>query len=215
MADKLPVLISYALFGILIGLSPILLSLLPQPSIQPNRRPNRVLIGAAVLIVALLAAFFSIPNGMAFIGACVLLAFLASFRTSGGVRIPIVLGAFAGLLISATLPWWRRTEGFLPVMSWNELALFILIAGGVLYLLTISREPVAAHHRLVNFALLGLFLLTVALVSFSTGIFHDPEAFLFGMASLGGICRSRARWCDPAPVCSATCRRSMASVRRS
>ena len=178
MGDKLPVLISYALFGILIGLSPILLSLLPRPSIQPDRGLNRVLIGAAVLIAAMLAAFFSIPNGMAFVGACVLLAFLASFRTSGGVRIPIVLAAFAGLLISATLPWWRRTEGFLPVMSWNELALFILITGGALYLLTISREPVAAHHRLVNFALLGLFLLTVALVSFSTGIFHDPEAFL-------------------------------------
>jgi len=179
MSDKLPVLTSYALFGILIGLSPILLSLLPQPSIQPNRDPNRVLIGAAVLIVAMLAALFSIPNGMAFVGGCILLAFLASFRTSGGVRIPIVLGAFGGLLISATLPWWRRMEGFLPLMSWNEVALFILITGGALYLLTISREPVAAHHRLVNFALLALFLLTVALVSFSTGIFHDPQAFFW------------------------------------
>ena len=39
MGDKLPVLISYALFGILIGLSPILLSLLPQPSIQPTAAP--------------------------------------------------------------------------------------------------------------------------------------------------------------------------------
>jgi hypothetical protein len=178
MGDKLPVLIGYALFGILIGLLPILLSLLPQPSTRPNRGSNRVLIGVAALTVAMLAAFFSIPNGLAFVGVCILLAFLASFRTSGGVRIPIVLGAFAGLLISATLPWWRRTEGFLPVMSWNELALFILITGGALCLLTMSREPVAAHHRLVNFALLGWFLLTVTLVSFSTGIFHDPEAFL-------------------------------------
>ena len=180
MGDKLPVLISYALFGILIGLSPILLSLLPRSSIQPDRgpNPNRVLTGAAVLIVAMLAAFFSIPNGTAFVGACVLLAFLASFRTSSGVRIPIVLGAFAGLLISATLPWWRRMEGFLPVISWNELTLFILITGGTLYLLTIRGEPVAAPDRLFNFALLGFFLLTVALVSFSTGIFHDPEAFL-------------------------------------
>jgi hypothetical protein len=176
MGDKLPVLISYALFGILIGLSPILLSLLPRPSIQPDRGLNRVLIGVAVVIAAMLADFLSIPNGMAFVGACIFLALLASFRTSGSVRIPIVLAAFAGLLVSATLPWWRRIEGFLPVMSWNELALFILITGGALYLLTISREPVAARHRLVNFALLGLFLLTVALVSFSTGIFHDPQA---------------------------------------
>lgn len=178
MGDKLPVLISYALFGILIGLSPILLSLLPRPSIQPARRPNGVLIGAAVLIAAMLAAFLSIPNGMGFVGACLLLAFLASFRTSAGARVPIVLGAFVGLLVSATLPWWRRMEAFLPVISWNELALFIVITGGALYVLTISREPVAARHRHFIFALFGLFLLIGTLVSFSTGIFHDPETFL-------------------------------------
>ena len=179
MGDKLPVLIGYALFGVLIGLSPILLSLLPRPSIQPDRGPNKVVIGAAVLIAAMLAALFSISNGAAFVGASTLLAFFASFRTGGSVRIPIILGAFAGLLISATLPWWRRMEGFLPVMSWNELALFILITGGPLYLLTITKEPGAARHRPVDFALLALFFLTVALVSFSTGIFHDPQAFLF------------------------------------
>ena len=145
MGDKLPVLTSYALFGVLIGLAPILLSLLPQPSIQPKRGPNKVVIGVAVLIAAMFAALFSISNGAAFVGACTLLAFLASFRIGGVVRIPIVLGAFAGLLISATLPWWRRTEGFLPVMSWNELALFILIIVSVLYLLTITREPVASQ----------------------------------------------------------------------
>jgi hypothetical protein len=192
MSGKLPVLISYALFGILIGLSPILLSLLPQPAIQSSHGLNRFSLRGAMLIVATLAALFailnsaafvgvciSISNGAAFVGACILLAFVASFRTEGGVRIPMVLGAFAGLLISATLPWWRRIEGFLPVISWNELALFILITGGALYLLTISSGPVAAHHRLVNFALLGLFLFAVALISFSTGIFHDPQAFLF------------------------------------
>jgi hypothetical protein len=178
MGDKLPVLITYALFGILIGLSPILLSLRPRLSIQPDRRPSHILIVAAVLIVVMMAAFFSIPNGTAFVGASVLLAFLASFRASGGVRIPIVLGAFAGLMISATLPWWRRMESFLPLMSWDELAFFILLTGGALYLLTITREPVTARHHLVVFALLGLFLLTVGLASFSTGIFHDPQAFL-------------------------------------
>jgi hypothetical protein len=69
MGDKLPLLIGYALFGILIGLSPILLSLLPQPSIQPNRGSNRVLIGSALLIAAMLAALFLIPNGTPFVGA--------------------------------------------------------------------------------------------------------------------------------------------------
>jgi hypothetical protein len=178
MGDKLPVLISYALFGIFIGLSPILLSLLPQPAIQPDRPPNKIVLGAAVLIAAMLVALFSISNSAAFVGASIFLALFASFRTSRGVCIPIVLGAFAGLLISATLPWWRRMEGFLPIMSWNELALFIPFTGGALYLLTITGETVGVHHRLVNFALLGLFLLTVALISFSTGIFHDPQAFL-------------------------------------
>jgi hypothetical protein len=178
MGDKLPVLIIYALIGILIGLSPVLLSFLPQSSIRPNRGPNHVLIGAAVLITAMLAALLSIPNGAAFVGACILLAFFASFRTCGSVRIPIVLSAFSGLLISANLPWWRRTEGFLPAMSWSELVFFVVITGGALYLLTITKGPVGAHHRLLDFALFGLFLLTVALISFSTGIFHDPQAFV-------------------------------------
>jgi hypothetical protein len=200
MGDKLPVLISYALFGVLIGLSPILLGSLPQPPpVQPRRSRNHVLLGAAALIAAMLAALFSISNGEAFVGACILLAFFASFRTGGGMRIPIVLGAAAGLLISATLVWWRRMEGFLPVMSWNELALFILITGSALYLLTITKEPGADDHRPAVFALLGLFLLTVALVSFSTGIFHDPQAFLLAWHHWGAyvgpseIVRSGAR----------------------
>jgi hypothetical protein len=179
MGDKLPILIGYALIGILIGLSPVLLSLLPQPSSQSRRSPNHLLLGVATLIAAILAALFSISNGSALVGACILLASFASFRIAGGVRIPIVLCAFAGLLISATLPWWRRIESFSPLMSWSELALFVLITGGALYFLTINKGPVRAHHRLIDFVLFWLFLLMVALVSFSTGIFHDPQSFLW------------------------------------
>jgi hypothetical protein len=178
MSDKLPVLICYALLGILIGLSPIVVCLLPKPSMKSHRRLDQILLGAAITIVVVLAAFLSISKGAAFVGACILLAFFAAFRTGGGVRIPTVLCAFSALLISATLPWWRRIQTFAPVISWNELAFFIVLTGGALYLLTISKEPVAAHRRLADFALLGLFLLTVALVSFSTGIFHDTEALL-------------------------------------
>jgi hypothetical protein len=178
MGDKLPILIGYALMGIFIGFSPILLSLLPPPSIRPKRRSNHVLLGVATLVATILAGLFSILNGSALVGACILLAFFASFRIAGGVRIPIVLGACAGLLVSATLPWWRRLESFLPLMSWNELALFLLITSGALYLLTIPKAPVGPHHRLLDIALFGLFLATVALISFSTGIFHDPQAFV-------------------------------------
>jgi hypothetical protein len=179
MLDKLPVLISYALLGILIGLLPIVVSLLPQALMRSRRGLNRVVLGAAIVIVVILTAFFCTAKGVSFVIASVLLAFFAAHRSSGGMRVSIVLCAFTASLISATLPWWRRVQDSAPVMSWNELALFILISAGALYLLTISKQPVATQRRLVDLALLGLFLLTAAVISFSTGIFHDYEPSLW------------------------------------
>ena len=130
MSEKLPILIIYAVLGILIALSPILLSLIPQRSIQPNGRRNRILIAAATIASATLATLFAIWNSPTLVAACILLTFFATFRTSN-THVSVLLCAFDGFMISATLPWWLRIQDSAPMMPWRELALFLLITSAV------------------------------------------------------------------------------------
>ena len=93
------------------------------------------------------------------------------------VLVQSYLSTLAGLLISVTLPWWRRNQNSLPMMSWTELTLFFLITGGALHVLTMTERSVP-RNLAVSFILFGTFAIIEIIICFSTGIFHSSDALL-------------------------------------
>lgn len=182
MAEKIPLLIFYVLAGLLLGLWPTLACYLRKDS--GNAASHHIgrdswAISVCLLLIGFGWFWLGAAATPALAGTFVLIAFIAAFHQ--GRIIPVyALAVLAGLMIAATLPWWRRDPGQAMDLSWIELFAFTVITTVTLRVLKVddgSLKP-SLRSRGSLAALVGAFVLAAAILCFTTGIFHNTRVLI-------------------------------------
>jgi hypothetical protein len=186
MTDKLPVLVFYALAGLLVCLWPTIIFYLRGITVTRHDLKTIILRGITVArhdLKTIIACLLIIGFGLiglgaaatpALFGAFVLISVIATFYQSRFISA-YSLAVLAGLVIAATLPWWRRDPGPALNLSWIELSVFAVIATVTLWVLKTggnNLEP-STRSRGISVIQIGTFVAVAAILSFTTGIFHN------------------------------------------
>lgn len=177
MAEKIPLLIFYVLAGLLLGLWPTLACYLRKATgnaATHHVSRNLGTISACLLIIGFGWFWLGAAATPTLTGLFVFIAATAAFHQ--GRTVPVyALATLAGLMVAATLPWWRRDPGQALDLSWIELSAFTVITTVTLWTLKTNgndQEP-SAPSRVALATLTGAFVLVAAALSFTTGFFHS------------------------------------------
>ena len=182
MADKTPLLICYALAGLLLGLWPTFACYLRKPAGNPTAPlPERGLgtISVCLLVIGFGWFWLGAAASPALLGAFVLIASIAAFH-QGRIVSSYALAVFAGLMVAATLPWWRRDPGQALSLSWVELSVFTVITTVALWILKTDGNSLrpSTRSRVLWAALIGAFVLVAVILSFTTGFYHNTGVLI-------------------------------------
>lgn len=184
MTDKFPILILYAFAGLLIGLWSTIALYLRRTAVAtlspaPIARHDLRAISAGLLIISFGLLYVGAATTPALIGAFALIAVIVAFHQ--GRFVPThALAVLVGLVIAATLPWWRRDPGSALNLSWIELTVFSVIATSTLWILKTDKDKLESPTRYCSISVIqiGVFVAIAVILSFATGIFHNTEPLL-------------------------------------
>lgn len=178
MQDKLYVILTYAVVGIVIGLWP---SCVPEKvgatgGLLPTPRHSAAATWASVvgLLIAVLGAVTI--TGESLLSPVVLACGLTALVTSvsrRGVDVVGMLVSFFALCVSVTLPWWRRDSGALDA-SVYELAVFFLV---VVAFVKLFLAELPAREGGTPGVWVVIYTCCAAFLTYSTGIFDDRYGF--------------------------------------
>lgn len=179
MFEKIQVLAIYAFIGLLIALWPIMIRLIPERSgaffgeskfqqFQSAVAILFVLISTSIPIFVVFSTSTSAPL-IALVGLCGLIAVGSAFHRRDFIPINAAY-IFAALLLSVTLPWWKRGQ-----LTWLEIFLF---SATVLVVIAITRKSIV-DQTLSSVKLIqnATFLVVIAVLSFVTTQLHDETLF--------------------------------------
>ncbi len=181
MTDKFPILILYAFAGLLIGLWPTIALYLRRTAVAtlspaPIARHELRAISAGLLIISFGLLYVGAAATPALIGASALIAVIAAFHQ--GRFVPTyALAVLVGLVIAATLPWWRRDPGPALNLSWIELTVFSVIATATLWILKTDKDKLesSTRYRSISAIQIGVFVAIAVILSFTTGFFNNTS----------------------------------------
>ena len=194
MADKPSLLILYVLFGLLLGLWPTFACYPRKPagvSTTPLAGGDLRTISICLLIIVFGWFWLGAAAAPELAGAFVLIAFTAAFH-QGRIVYSYALVIFTGLMVAATLPWWRHDPGHALSLSWVELSAFTVITTVTLWILKTdgnNLEP-SIRFRGIWVLLIGLFVLVEAALSFTTGFFYNTGMLVIAWLHWGAYIQS-------------------------
>lgn len=193
MQEKIPTLLVYALTGLMIGLWPLLLTehvagrINFLAEIQKFRntflsKAIGVVFGATIAIKLIIISGFSPLFIFLFLIISIGAVFRLGRQRKTGDSIANVLsvsGAFAGLCLAATLPWWLRQYGLLN-LSLTDIVAFGLVTITIVRMLD-NDEGFLNTESKTKFPLVWVFVYTLfaTVLSFSTGIFGNGNERLW------------------------------------
>ena len=175
MLEKIQVLTIYALFGLSIALWPIFIRFMPAIYEAPRGFAKfsivnfvlAVLFGLFFIATPLLIVFsttISLPI-VALVIVCALIAIKLAFHQRQFAPMT-ALYIFAALLLTITLPWWRRGQ-----LTWLEVILFTAIM--LIVIEIIQKTPLRPIKLWVKSAQNIAFLIIVIALSFVTSQLHE------------------------------------------
>jgi len=178
MVSNTPLLILYALGGILLGLWPTFAGYLRKAvpaTATPFTGDELKTTAICVLIIGLGLFGLRTATAPALIVAFVLIAIIVALHR-GRIVPPYALAVFAGLLIAATLPWWHRDLEHALTLSWNELLVFMAITIITFRLLKTDgdSQEYSKRSQIIWTLLLVSFVLSALVLSFTTGFLYEP-----------------------------------------
>ncbi len=187
MNDKLPILILYAVAGLLVALWPTIYLYfrssvnISSSVIIPKNEPK--------LIVYLLLI---IGAGLMGLGTTATPKLIIAFSSVVGFSVirqrrpqVYILAMLAGLIVATTLPWWRRNPWPVLHLSWMEMAIFTTVTALTVWVL--EKEDTSSDHSPNHYCLrllpFGLFFVIAFALSFTTGLatpgsFHHWGAYI-------------------------------------
>lgn len=182
MDQKIPVLFVYGLLGLTLAFAPLLFSSLatgnPSSERQASlgRYPNVFGLLALGLTVSLM--FYTgilLPD--AFVLTAIGISFYAASRYRENPRdaLAVFVAVLFTCTVSATLPWWRRTQPGMQI-SVVELIAFssLLVVGARIFLALPSARLTSRSEQAVTFS---LYALVSGYFAFSVATLEDPNAF--------------------------------------
>jgi len=180
MLEKVQVLTIYALVGLSIALWPILIRFMPATYGVP--RGLAKFSGANSVLAVLFCLFFiatplliafsttsSLPI-VALVVVCALIAIRLAFHQRR-FALMTAMYTFAALLLTITLPWWRRGQ-----LTWLEVILFTAIM--LIVIEIIQKTPLWPIKLWVKSAQNVVFLIIVIALSFVTSQLHDEPLLI-------------------------------------
>ena len=171
-------LVLYTLAGLMLGLWPVFACYqrkgMTVPA-SPVAEHGFKTAGVCVLIIGFGLFVLETATAPELIGAFVLIAAIAAYRR-GRIDPANALAVFAALLIAATLPWWYRDSAHALNLPWLELSVFFMITLAVFRVLIANsdRAEYSKRSRGVWAVMMGAFVLAAAILSFTTGLLHEP-----------------------------------------
>ena len=177
MPDKQTILFAYALLGIALALIPFVPRRLfaRAQSTQAWNTPTLDRVerwGSALSLgFALASLYWSQSLASPALASIAVVLALLFVLDRGHIDRDQAIGALAGLIIAATLPWWRRDDAGLLTMSWTSLPVYFLASLLVCHALRLP-ELQARPSRVAVRGLIALgFVLVAAMICFGTGVF--------------------------------------------
>jgi hypothetical protein len=179
MQEKIYVLTAYALTGLFIALWPLWMTekgmMISSPFFRSMKSSTVLLWQSLCLAVASIGVILITGESVA---SPLILSFgLISIVSSlSGRRFDVVatFSSFLAFCVSATIPWWQRQNGSLDISSIN-LLVFGLVTFVFIYSFT-TQVPNRESRFPITWIIIYSLLATI--LSFSTGIFTDSNAFL-------------------------------------
>lgn len=179
MQDKVYVILAYALIGLSVALWPLWVTekaagIGNHLSPRFESRSAKSWFGAVTLSIAAIGVMQITRESILspLILGCGLIA-LAASRRDGSFDFVTMLASFLAVCVSATLPWWRRESGLLDISIGK---LFAFVAITIIVTRSLTRE--SAKESGSTFIWVAVYTSLAAILSFSTGIFNDSNAFL-------------------------------------
>jgi hypothetical protein len=181
MFENIPPMFIYAILGSFLGIMPTILLFSRISSKVVLRHPHIDLrrIIAAILVISAGVWCIGLIASPILLGSFALIVVIA-FYCQDPIEPIYSLAVFSGLVIAATLPWWRRSIVGGVNLSWVELIIFIIITTTAILMLQIrgSRLGSSARDRLITTLQIATFVVFASILSFTTGIFNNKEMLL-------------------------------------
>lgn len=180
MRDKLYVMIVYAITGLVMALWPlwakekVVLATSPPVSRWSQSSGSWPWKSACLAVSAFGMIRLTGESVASTLILSLLLIALAVSITRKKFDTVSILLSFLALCVSATIPWWRRQGGSLDIASF-ELLVFALFTTVLAHVFT---THVVIKESKYTIAWLTFYSMIATLLSFSTGIFSDSNAFL-------------------------------------
>jgi hypothetical protein len=183
MDTKYYAILVYALLGLIIALWPFFFKGKNSASYAlqffknfhlPSALFNKIVI---LLILSLSAILVTGEKILSLNILCFCLIALGTSILSAKVNVIDLLTAFLTICVSSTIPWWERQDGHL-IISNIKLLFFSLLT--LLFIRLFSVKTAANKHinnSKVLTAWIAGYVIIAAILSFSTGILHDTQAF--------------------------------------
>ena len=141
MSENPQLMFLYACFGALFGILPTILLFFRKPALvsSPPQHLDCLDIRIVIAVALLISAgtwYVGLTSSLGLLCSFALIVVIASY-CQDHIRVIYSLAVFSGLIIGATLPWWRREMGGVN-LSWVELTIFLAITTIAIWALQIE-----------------------------------------------------------------------------